>query len=59
MGYGVIHQIDHDLDNQLGIYFDEEEVLTRLDFQTMLADVWIGVAQRLLDDAVEEFYGGI
>lgn len=59
MGYGVIHQIDHDLDNQLGIYFDEEEVLTRLDFQTMLADVWIGVAQRLLDDVVEEFYGGI
>lgn len=59
MGYGVIYQIDHDLDNQLGIYFDEEEVLTWLDFQTMLADVWIGVAQRLLDDVVEEFYGGI
>ena len=59
MGYGVIHQIDQDLDNQLGIHFDEEEVLTRLDFQTMLADVWIGVAQRLLDDVVEELYGGI
>ena len=59
MGYGVVYQIDHDLDNQLGIHLDEEEVLTRLDFQAVLADVWIGVAQCLLDDVVEELYGGI
>ena len=59
MGYGVVHQIDHDLDNQLGIHFDEEEVLARLDFQTVLSDVWIGVAQCFLDDVVEELYGGI